>query len=601
MVGDAWGPLTIEYSQEAAPLGTGGALRHALALVRSPELLALNGDSFCELDLAHFWLWHHQRAGARHARAHARAGRAALRHRRHRRVRPRAALRREVAGAVPGHGQRRRVPAAALAGRVDPGANRVLARAGPPAALARSRHLRLRAHRALHRHRHARTAWRVRPLLPCRRRARSTPGARARPARRPVASLLAAPRRSRDRRRISSSTRSSSTRRCASAWSSCASSSSTRPIASRARSTSRSARKRSPSGACAALRPEDMVFGSYRSHAFYLAKGGDLRQMFAELYGKATGCCGGKAGSMHLAAPEVGFMGASAIVASTIPHAVGAALAAKRRRTGQVIVTVFGDGATEEGVYHESLNFAALHRLPVLFLCENNGLAVHSKITARQSYDILDHADAYGIPARLCAKGNDPRAVYDCIAARGGPRAQRRPADAGGLRHLPPDGARRHRRRPPRRLSLEQRRRGVAAHRPAAARSGARRAAHAPRSRARSTTPSPSPKPAPGQTPTACSPTSPEGAESMGLAYQLDGAFDVAQRRDRHLPRRAAAQHARRARKQPRRAPPRPGRRRPQGHLRLDHRSRRRVRRRARARHAARRGRPDRHRRSAPR
>jgi pyruvate dehydrogenase E1 component alpha subunit len=169
-------------------------------------------------------------------------------------------------------------------------------------------------------------------------------------------------------------------------------------------------------GACAALRPSDLVFGSYRSHAFYLAKGGSLRQMFAELYGKATGCCGGKAGSMHLAAPEVGFMGASAIVASTIPHAVGAALAAKRRGTDQITVAVFGDGATEEGVYHESLNFAALHHLPVLFLCENNGLAVHSPIDARQSYDIADHARAYGIATRVCAHGNDPEEVHEVTA-----------------------------------------------------------------------------------------------------------------------------------------------------------------------------------------
>jgi TPP-dependent pyruvate/acetoin dehydrogenase alpha subunit len=169
-------------------------------------------------------------------------------------------------------------------------------------------------------------------------------------------------------------------------------------------------------GACAALRPTDLVFGSYRSHAFYLAKGGNLRQMFAELYGKATGCCGGKAGSMHLAAPEVGFMGASAIVASTIPHAVGAALAARRRDTDQITVAVFGDGATEEGVYHESLNFAALHHLPVLFLCENNGLAVHSRIDARQAYDIVDHAETYGIATRVCAQGNDPGAVYETVA-----------------------------------------------------------------------------------------------------------------------------------------------------------------------------------------
>src|SRR5581483_7044762 len=126
-------------------------------------------------------------------------------------------------------------------------------------------------------------------------------------------------------------------------------------------------------------------FATYRSHSFYLAKGGDLKQMLAELYGKAGGCGGGKAGSMHLAAPEVGMMGASAVVASTTPHAVGAALAAKMRHTGQVIVAVFGDGATDQGVHHESLNFAALHRVPLLFVCENNGLAVHTRRETRHA------------------------------------------------------------------------------------------------------------------------------------------------------------------------------------------------------------------------
>lgn len=169
-------------------------------------------------------------------------------------------------------------------------------------------------------------------------------------------------------------------------------------------------------GACAPLAPQDLVFGSYRSHAFYLAKGGDLGQMMAELYGKATGGCGGKAGSMHLAAPEVGFMGSSAVVASTIPHALGAAMAARRRRTGQVVVAAFGDGATEEGVYHESLNFAALHQLPVLFLCENNGLAVHSAREARQAYAITTHASAYGLPVTVCETGWDPGAVYATVA-----------------------------------------------------------------------------------------------------------------------------------------------------------------------------------------
>ncbi len=160
-------------------------------------------------------------------------------------------------------------------------------------------------------------------------------------------------------------------------------------------------------GACHALRRRDWVFASYRSHAFYLAKGGGLKEMFAELYGKATGGSGGKAGSMHLTAPEVGLMGSSAVVASTIPHAVGAAFAARRKGDDQVVMAVFGDGATEEGVYHESLNFAALHRLPVLFLCENNGLAIHSRIEARQAYRIREHAASYGMPVAVCEEGYD--------------------------------------------------------------------------------------------------------------------------------------------------------------------------------------------------
>ena len=160
-------------------------------------------------------------------------------------------------------------------------------------------------------------------------------------------------------------------------------------------------------GVCRSLESSDLMFCSYRSHAFYLAKGGSLNEMFAELYGKATGCGRGKAGSMHLAAPDVGLMGSSAVVASTIPHAVGAAMAAKRLNSRQVIVAAFGDGATEEGVYHESLNFAALHSLPVIFLCENNGLAVHSKLSARQAYTIADHVKAYGIPVSSCREGYD--------------------------------------------------------------------------------------------------------------------------------------------------------------------------------------------------
>ena len=165
-------------------------------------------------------------------------------------------------------------------------------------------------------------------------------------------------------------------------------------------------------GICRSLTRKDLLFGSYRSHAFYLAKGGSLREMFAELFGKATGCFHGKAGSMHLAAPEVGLMGSSAVVASTIPHAVGAALAAERLKKDQVIVAVFGDGATEEGVYHESLNFASLHKLPVIFLCENNGLAIHSRINTRHSFGIIEHACSYGLPVTQLLEGYDFERVH---------------------------------------------------------------------------------------------------------------------------------------------------------------------------------------------
>lgn len=169
-------------------------------------------------------------------------------------------------------------------------------------------------------------------------------------------------------------------------------------------------------GACKSLTPKDLLFGSYRSHAFYLAKGGSLRKMFAELYGKATGCGQGKAGSMHLADPENGFMGSSAVVASTIPHAVGAAMAAVQLKKDQIIVAVFGDGAIDEGVYHESLNFASLHKLPVVFLCENNGLAVHSRINTRHSFGIIEHASSYGLPATQLLEGYDFEKVHHAFS-----------------------------------------------------------------------------------------------------------------------------------------------------------------------------------------
>ncbi|MCA0301830.1 MAG: thiamine pyrophosphate-dependent dehydrogenase E1 component subunit alpha [Proteobacteria bacterium] len=164
-------------------------------------------------------------------------------------------------------------------------------------------------------------------------------------------------------------------------------------------------------GVCDGLRPDDIMFATYRSHGFYIAKGGPLDAMFAELYGRKGGISGGKAGSMHLSAPEVGLLGSSAVVASSLPHAVGTALSFKRRGLSRIAVTVFGDGATEEGVYHESLNFAAVMKVPVLFICEDNGLAVHSHRPVRQSYRLPEHAAAYGIKSRRLEEGWDIMAV----------------------------------------------------------------------------------------------------------------------------------------------------------------------------------------------
>ena len=136
---------------------------------------------------------------------------------------------------------------------------------------------------------------------------------------------------------------------------------------------------------CEALAPSDVVFGTYRGHALYLAKGGDLRQMIAELYGKATGCAQGKGGSMHLIDTDAGVMGTSAVVGTTIANAVGYANAMAYRRGGTIVASFFGDGATEEGVFHESLNFATLKRLPMIFICENNSYAIHTYQLRRQA------------------------------------------------------------------------------------------------------------------------------------------------------------------------------------------------------------------------
>lgn len=153
-------------------------------------------------------------------------------------------------------------------------------------------------------------------------------------------------------------------------------------------------------GVCAALSAEDTVFSNHRAHGHYLAKGGNLNAMVAELYGRATGCCGGRGGSMHLIDLEAGFLGSTPIVGGTVPLAVGSAWAASLTQSGRVTAVFFGDGCFEEGVVHESMNFAALHRLPVIFVCENNNFSVYTHRDARQpGRPIYRLAEAHGMAA----------------------------------------------------------------------------------------------------------------------------------------------------------------------------------------------------------
>lgn len=168
-------------------------------------------------------------------------------------------------------------------------------------------------------------------------------------------------------------------------------------------------------GVCEALRPQDVIFGTYRSHAAFLAKGGDLKSMIAELYGRATGVAKGKGGSMHLIDLNAGVMGTSAVVGTTIPNAVGYAYAMKYRRENRVVVSFMGDGGVDEGVFHESLNFAALKRLPIIFICENNQYAIHTHQRLRHpALNICDRAGVYGIPTERI-EDNDTLRIYEVI------------------------------------------------------------------------------------------------------------------------------------------------------------------------------------------
>ena len=151
-------------------------------------------------------------------------------------------------------------------------------------------------------------------------------------------------------------------------------------------------------GSCAALRKQDLVFSSHRTNGNYLAKGGDLKAMMSEFYCRANGCVGSRGGSMHLLDQSVGFAGSSAIVGGIVPIATGAGLSAKLLKEDRVTVVYFGDAATEEGSLWESLNFAALKKLPVIFICENNFYSVFSSLSSRQpKAEIYKKAESFGL------------------------------------------------------------------------------------------------------------------------------------------------------------------------------------------------------------
>ena len=170
-------------------------------------------------------------------------------------------------------------------------------------------------------------------------------------------------------------------------------------------------------GVCTALKHTDRVFSTHRCHAHYLAMDGDLKAMLAEIYGKAAGCIGGRGGSMHLCDPDKGLIVSVPIVASSIPLAAGAALSDQLDGNTNVSVAFFGDASVEEGVFHETANFAVLRKLPVIFVCENNLYSVYTPLRERQpERPIVELAGGYGL---RCASGdgNDVVAVFTAMRA----------------------------------------------------------------------------------------------------------------------------------------------------------------------------------------
>ncbi|MBO83621.1 MAG: pyruvate dehydrogenase (acetyl-transferring) E1 component subunit alpha [Actinobacteria bacterium] len=169
-------------------------------------------------------------------------------------------------------------------------------------------------------------------------------------------------------------------------------------------------------GACVALNDDDYIAGNHRSHGHPIAKGGDINKAMAEIFGKKDGYCKGKGGSMHLADFSIGILGESGIVASSVPVATGAALASKLKGKNFISLVFFGDGASNQGACHESMNLAALWKLPVIFVCENNQFAVTTSYRDSVSVDhISDRASAYGMPGVL-VDGQDALAMYEATS-----------------------------------------------------------------------------------------------------------------------------------------------------------------------------------------
>ncbi|HPD16353.1 MAG TPA: thiamine pyrophosphate-dependent dehydrogenase E1 component subunit alpha [Planctomycetota bacterium] len=182
-----------------------------------------------------------------------------------------------------------------------------------------------------------------------------------------------------------------------------------------------------PVGACAAVRPTDLASGSHRGHGLALAKGLDVKRLMAELLGRRDGYCQGKGGTQHVASLEHGFLGTNGITGGGIPVATGAALAAKLRRTGQVVLSFFGDGASNQGTFHESLNMAAVWRLPIVYVCENNLYAMSTPLHEATAVErIAARAAAYGMPGET-VDGNDVLEVREAVR-----RAAERARAGGG-------------------------------------------------------------------------------------------------------------------------------------------------------------------------